>query len=992
MGRRQTLPRKRGRYDSLKNPVYIHHTGNTELRVLVHINIYINIPIRSDLYLGDQSSGPRASRRCLPTLPQLLRSITIASPIVKPLRGASTTLPPTVTATDTSAVSMEASKTTSSNDGTLSSGGAKPTELAGKSSSVSAGSACVLELTDSNEFRRRKNKARLVELGANAQHLDDGWMTLHEKTAHAERMRRTGGFASMENPVIGGGECPAARLVGTELLTTTDSRASDEHGDDHHHHHHEVYHPPHHSFTEEERALMNQYESLDYDIVNSESYTEYISRRTYWSVKCDWIAKWFIFGLVGVITGTLAALVAQAVEALGGWKFEMATEMLQHGQTSLAYVFFVGVSTAFTTIAALLVVGVEPVAAGSGIPQLKAYLNGTAYMRLLQVKTLVVKLVGVTFSVTGGLIIGKEGPMVHTGGVLGANISHLPGCRRCFGNARWLMRFRNDRDKRDFVSGGTAAGVAAAFGAPVGGVLFALEEAASHWSISLTWMVFFCAMLSTFTLNLIKIAIEPGASFGGLVTFGPPSEHPYKVWETPFFLLCGIVGGMFGAVFNGLNAKINHWRRDNCTQRPVAKLVEVMLIAAATASFHFWLPAWFENCQPIPTQWNSTQQVSALGENPEGFYQKYRCHNKTYNDMATSTFACSDTLIKGFFHNDGYYHMGGLAAYFFVTFILACVTYGISVPSGLFVPCILMGCAYGRLYGEVMKYYVFPDEQIVAGTYALMGAVGMLGGVARMTISMSVILMETTQNMQFLLPIMMILLVGKWIGDLFNISLYDLHVEIQCMPFVEASPPLGMENMVAVQVASGVVRPGSNDAAESHIGENGSVSHVRCVRPKMTVFGLIALLDTTTHGGFPVIGENTQRMVGFILRNRIIVLLNALLKRGEPPAGGGNDPPLCTEADFVVSLNSRRATLPRPRARRDGMVEALRNGPDTILDLAPYIDRDTLTVQAGFPMSKVYTLFRSLGLRHLCVVDTEGRPVGIITRKELMCAFDRDLM
>lgn len=109
----------------------------------------------------------------------------------------------------------------------------------------------------------------------------------------------------------------------------------------------------------------------------------------------------------------------------------------------------------------------QPVAAGSGIPIVKCYLNGVKVPRIVRFKTFIVKVVGVITSVIGGLAGGKEGPMIHAGAVIAAGISQ--GKSTTFQKDFSVFRyFRDDHEKRDFVVGGASAGVAAAFGAPLG--------------------------------------------------------------------------------------------------------------------------------------------------------------------------------------------------------------------------------------------------------------------------------------------------------------------------------------------------------------------------------------------------------------------------------------------------------------------------------------------------------------------------------------------
>ncbi len=106
----------------------------------------------------------------------------------------------------------------------------------------------------------------------------------------------------------------------------------------------------------------------------------------------------------------------------------------------------------------------------------------------LQVQTLIVKFLSCAFAVGCGMPVGYEGPMIHLGSLVAAGMSQFKSATfectlPCF------SRFRNSEDRRNFISAGAAAGIASAFGAPVGGLLFAMEEVSSFWKNRLSWQV-----------------------------------------------------------------------------------------------------------------------------------------------------------------------------------------------------------------------------------------------------------------------------------------------------------------------------------------------------------------------------------------------------------------------------------------------------------------------------------------------------------------------
>ena len=171
-----------------------------------------------------------------------------------------------------------------------------------------------------------------------------------------------------------------------------------------------------------------------------------------------------------MFTAFVALGIWVASRNLGAFKRNLVQSLIKRDNFLIPFITHLGISMAYVFIAVVGVAFIEPAAIGSGIPQIKCVLNGLKLPRVVRVKTLLVKAIGVAFSVSGGLPIGIEGPMIHSGAICGAGISQgkstTLGVDTSFSKFR---AFRNDKEKRDFVAAGAAAGVSCAFGAPIGG-------------------------------------------------------------------------------------------------------------------------------------------------------------------------------------------------------------------------------------------------------------------------------------------------------------------------------------------------------------------------------------------------------------------------------------------------------------------------------------------------------------------------------------------
>ncbi|KAL5065174.1 hypothetical protein RYX36_026911 [Vicia faba] len=698
-------------------------------------------------------------------------------------------------------------------------------------------------------------------------------------------------------------------------------------------------------------------ESLDYEIFENEFFKQDWRSRGVVQIFQYICMKWLLCLMIGMIVGLIGFCNNLAVENLAGIKFVITSNMMLQRRFLLAFVIFFASNLILTLFACTITAFIAPTAAGSGISEVKAYLNGVDAPGIFTVRTLFVKIIGSITAVSSSLVVGKAGPMVHTGACV-ASLLGQGGSKRYGITWRWLRFFKNDRDRRDLIVCGSAAGIAAAFRAPVGGVLFALEEMASWWRTSLLWRAFFTtATVAIFLRAMIDVCLSGKCGLfgkGGLIMFDAYSASiSYHLADVPLVFILAVIGGLLGSLFNFMTNKVLRMYNVINEKGIICKLLLACLISIFTSCILFGLP-FFASCRPCPP--DAVEPCPTIGRS--GIYKKFQCPPNHFNGLASLIFNTNDDAIKNLFsmNTDNEFEFSSMLIFFIICLFLSIFSCGIVAPVGMFVPIIVTGASYGRMVGIL----VGKRSNLRHGLYAVLGAASLLGGSMRTTVSLCVIMLELTNNLLLLPLIMMVLLVSKSVANVFNANVYDLIMKAKGLPYLETHAEPYMRQLTVGDVVTGPLQV-FNGIEKVH--------------------NIMFILRTTTHNGFPVIDEpphlEAPVLFGIILRDHLITLLKKKAFLPTPEADSYDVLRQFSSDDFAKKGSTKRMKI------EDIHLSEEETG--MYIDLHPFTNASPYTVVETMSLAKALILFREVGLRHLLVIPKiPGRSpvVGILTRHD----------
>jgi chloride channel protein, CIC family len=408
--------------------------------------------------------------------------------------------------------------------------------------------------------------------------------------------------------------------------------------------------------------------------------------------------------IIGLVAALSAVFLRVGSGSLGTWR-------VQTTQTIPAFLVLPAIGLSFGFIAGWLVNRFAPEASGSGIPQVKATLANVPITLSWRVAT--VKLISAIITLGSGLSLGRQGPTVHVGAGLAAGMS------------RWVPTSPDHR--RQMIAAGAGAGLAAAFNAPITGVLFIVEELLQD----LSGLTLGTAIIASFIGGVVSRLLGGGSLQLNLELMQYASN--FSLPEIPFFLVLGILAGFLGALFNrGIIASIKTYQ-----------------------SFHLSLPLKMALAGCV-----SGLLVAML---PESFRNYAGLREYMIISEANIPFA---------------------AIAFISQFLLTLIAFGSGAPGGLFAPSLILGSCLGHLVGVTASYFLPVDS---ATTYALAGMGGFFSAVSKVPITAIVIVFEMTTDFNLVLPLMIVSVTAYLVSDkVIPGSLYDKLLQLKGITITKA--------------------------------------------------------------------------------------------------------------------------------------------------------------------------------------------------------------
>lgn len=597
-----------------------------------------------------------------------------------------------------------------------------------------------------------------------------------------------------------------------------------------------------------------------------------------------------------------------------------------------------------------------------------------------------------------------------------------------------LSKFRNDHERRDLISIGVACGFACAFGAPVGGLLYSMEEASSYLSVRIMWRTLVSTALGTLMISVYygSLARYSVLSLGIDLSSDEKVLNATKFLEIPVYVVIAAASGLLGALFNA-NFEYTNRRRKEFYGGPTMprwkfrtfKLLEVAAVSLLTSILTFVLP--------VSLPW-ACVPFNDLAEKEKGIIDplnaddiqesQLNCPVGMINEIGSILLGSRDEAMNEILTDPAVFEARTLLTCGLIFYFLMLITFGIDMPTGMFMPTLITGSNLGGWAGIMIQRHVM--STVNPSTFALLGATGMLAGIQRTTVSLVVIMMEATGKIEVLIPLIVTVIVARYVGDLFNEGIYHIGMHLKGYPYRDL-----------------YVKSGYDIVDVTHI----MTTPVVTLKEIETVARLMHILKKTTHNGFPVV-DKTETFVGLIRRDQIVALIECGIYCGE----SNNKPSTSIDSSVVLAENTttdnnfqkvnlgarhRKTTRHRRNDSEDislrpenewyrdsvlkptvgGRMSSILRGTAEILptgtrqrrnrtrvhlgdhgclvvdaphdevsehvDIAAAMNCAARSVMERCPISQAYILYASCGLRHLTVLASGGRVSGIITRKNL---------